>query len=235
MTDSLKHAKAYPFALPADSYVLNQDGWEPLHPGEHETRNRHAVIASGSNASPSRLEAKFKNHRDLLNDPLYVTKAKLRDFDTVYSAHFAEYGSIPATLAHIKNIETDVFVTWMTDGQLQRMHETESLGVNYDYVRLEGIGLVIEDGSGYTQAHAYLSRRGCLACPDGNPIALAAVNATGRTWKAMSQEDVLDHARKLIAPDLITDDFIRSHIDNADLRQQREFRIGAHDVRFGRQ
>jgi len=204
----------------------------PLHVGEHKTQNRHAVIASGSNASPDRLKAKFQDHADLLDQPIYVTRAKLRNFDTVYSAHFAEYGSIPATLAHARDIETDVFVTWLTDGQLKCMHQTESLGVNYDYVRLEGIGLVIEDGSGYTQAHAYMSRRGCLSL-EGKPISLSSVNATGRTWRAMTQEEVLDHARKLIAPHQDTDVFVREHIDCHDTRQERISKLSETAVPHG--
>ncbi|MBL4614402.1 MAG: hypothetical protein JKY27_05965 [Magnetovibrio sp.] len=188
--------------------------------GDHNFKNRHAVIASGSNASPNRLAAKFSNHGHLLDDALFVTRATLHDFDAVYSAHISNYGSIPATLAHTPGTDADVFVTWLTDAQLERMHTTEAVGENYDYARLNGISLVLEDGSGYTQAHAYMSKRGCLS-HDGRPIALAALNATGRMWCAMSQTEVLDHARSLIAPELDANNFIQSHIECANTRQAR--------------
>lgn len=165
------HAKAYPFHIPDDSYVLGKDGWRPVNdPADtHEhTQGRHAVIASGSNASPDRLAIKFADHAHLLSDPIPVTQAQLHDFDSVYSAHFSGYGSIPATLAHAPGAMAEVFVTWLTDAQLNRMHETEAVGVNYDFVKLTDIRLLNEYGGGFTQAHAYMSKRGCLN-KDGEP------------------------------------------------------------------
>lgn len=220
MNCPIHHAKSYPFDIPQGSYLLNRDGWFPLYTGGHQTKGRHAVIASGSNASPERLAAKYRGHDHLLDDPLFVTRATLRDFDAVYSAHFSSYGSIPATLAHAPSTEVGVFITWLTDGQLQRMHETESVGENYDYAHLHGIGLVLEDGSGYTQAHAYLSKRGCLN-HNGKPIPLSTLETQGRQWEAMSQSEVLDYARSLIAPKESTDSFIKAHIECPKTRKKR--------------
>lgn len=225
-TCPINHAKSYPFDIPEHSYVLRKEGWTTLDVGPNECKNRHAVIASGSNASPDRLMRKFAGHPQLLENPLYITRATLHEFDAVYSAHISHYGSIPATLAHAPGTQTDVFVTWLTDHQLERMHETEAVGVNYDYARLQGIGLVLENGSGYTQAHAYMSKRGCLN-HDGHPIALSSMKATGRIWKAMNQAEVLNHARSLIAPGLDTDSFIKSHIDCPDTRQARTDQLAA--------
>jgi len=228
----IKHAKAYPFDIPDGSFVLNKDGWSPLSVGEHQTENRHAVIASGSNASPEHLACKFKDHSDLLEDPLFATRATLRDFDAVYSAHISRYGSIPATLAHAPGTESDVFVTWLTNAQLNRMHETEAVGINYDYARLDGIGLVLEDGSGYTHAHAYISKRGCLN-RGGKPIPLTALNSEGRMWKSMNQSEVLDYARALVAPHEDADNFIQSHIECSDTRQQRSTKLAQNALDHG--
>lgn len=216
----ITHAKAYPFDIPDGSYVLGKDGWKPMTVGGHKTEKRHAVIASGSNASPNRLAAKYQDYGYLLDEPVYVSRATLHDFDSVYSAHISGYGSIPATLAHAPGAEADVFVTWLTDGQLARMHDTEAVGKNYDFARLDRIILVLDDGSGYTHAHAYLSRRGCLN-HDGQPVSLAATTTQGRMWKAMSQTDVLRHARDITAPDQDIDTFIKAHIDCPDTRQTR--------------
>ncbi|MCR4377557.1 MAG: hypothetical protein NUV50_05625 [Rhodospirillales bacterium] len=213
------HAKAYPFAIPEGSYVLTPDGWRPLD-GDPVLGARHAVIASGSNASPDRLMAKYADHAHLLEDTIPVTCAQLHDFDAVYSAHISHYGSIPATLAYVPGAIADVFVTWLTDAQLQRMHETEAVGVNYDFVKLTGINLLCGNEIGLTSAHAYLSKSGCLN-KDGKPIPLAAFNVDGRQWRAMTQAEVLDYARSRLDPDEHTDTFIRRHIECADTRAQR--------------
>jgi len=216
----IQHAKSYPFDIPDSSYVLDSKGWGPLPTGGFETDGRHAVIASGSNASPLQLARKYQGHSHLLDQPVYVTRAILQDFDAVYSAHFSSYGSIPATLAHAPGVQSSVFVTWLTDGQLNRMHETETVGVNYDFTRLYGIHLAIENGDTLDTAHAYLSRRGCLN-RDGQPVPLAELTTLGRTWTPMSQSEVLDYARSLIAPQKDTEAFIEAGIKSPALRAKR--------------
>ncbi|HEY9164065.1 MAG TPA: hypothetical protein VIN57_05600 [Magnetovibrio sp.] len=215
----IQNAKAYPFLIPEDSYVIEPDGWFPLTCAP-QLAGRHAVIASGSNASPERLRAKFGEHRHLLEAGIPVLRAQLHDFDAVYSAHIANYGSIPATLAHAPGTVLDVFVTWLTDAQLERMHETEAVGVNYDFVRLSGIHLLCDSGAALTTAHAYLSKRGCLNM-GGKPVALTAINAIGRPWQSMTQIQVLDYARNVSAPHEDLDAFIRQHIDCPDTRTSR--------------
>jgi len=216
----IHHAKSYPFEIPDHSYVLGKEGWSALAPGGHETDGRHAVIASGSNASPERLREKYQKHEHLLDQPVYVTRATLHDFDAVYSAHFSSYGSIPSTLAHAPGAQSNVFVTWLTDGQLDRMHETEAVGMNYDYTRLHGINLTLESGPTLDTAHAYLSCRGCLN-RDGRPVPLAELSTRGRTWTPMSQSEVLDYARSLIEPHEDSDKFIEAGINSPALRLKR--------------
>lgn len=218
----VKHAKSYPFHIPDGSYVVDQDGWRPIAPtGTHDTHGRHGVIASGSNASPDHLAAKFNGLGHLMSETIPVIRGVLHDFDTVYSAHISSYGSIPATLHPAPGAMADVFITWLTDAQLNRMHETESVGVNYDYAQLNAISLVTEAGAGFTQSHAYISKRGCLT-KDGNPVPLAATRTEGRHWQAMNQAEVLDYARTVTAPDeSCTDRFIRAHIDCATTRAKR--------------
>jgi hypothetical protein len=213
------HAKAYPFCIPEGSFVLERGGWRSLAVMP-KLKNRHAVIASGSNASPDRLIAKYVDHTHLLEDTIPVVRAKLHDFDAVYSAHISRYGSIPATLAYAPGTIADVFVTWLTDAQLERMHETKAVGVNYDFVKLSGIHLLCENDEGLTTVHAYLSKHGCLN-RGGKPISLAALNVEERQWQAMTQPEVLDYVCARLAPDEHTDTFIRQHIDCASTRAQR--------------
>ena len=204
---AIKHAKAYPFFIPETSYVVDRDGWRALDNSAPPT-NPHRVIASGSNASPDRLVAKFKNVSDLLSNPISVTRAVLHDYQAVYSAHFTKYGSIPATLAYVPKITSDVFVTWLDDAQLDHMHKTESVGVNYHFEPLANIRLILETGEVVDHAHAYLSAKGCLQ-KDGKTVALSQ----------MSQTEVLSYAQSLILPDHDDlDGFILSHIENEKVR-----------------
>ncbi len=227
----IQHAKAYPFDIPQSAYVLDRDGWRPIDSDVHQA-GRHAVIASGSNASPARLLAKYENAPQLLDDTISVTRAQLHDFDAVYSAHIARYGAIPATLAHAPGAIADVFITWLTDAQLEHMHESEAVGVNYDYAKLTGIHLLCGHSGGMTQAHAYLSRRGCLN-KDGKPIPLAATQTQRRQWSAMTQTEVLEYARAQIAPSEDTDTFIRQHIDCTDTRAARTQHLSENALSLG--
>lgn len=215
----IQNAKAYPFLIPEASYVLEPSGWFALTSAP-QLKGRHAVIASGSNASPERLQAKYAGHMHLLEAGIPVLRAQLHDYDAVYSAHIASYGSIPATLAYAPGTVLDVFITWLTDAQLERLHATEAVGVNYDFVKLSGINLLCDSGAALTTAHAYLSKRGCLNVGD-KPVSLAAVHATGRHWRAMTQTEALEHARMQIAALEAPDAFIRHHIDSPEIRISR--------------
>src|SRR3546814_20831446 len=54
-----------------------------------------------------------------------VTRTWLGDHDVVYSAHVTRYGSLSATLHRAPGTRVQVYVTWLTEAQLPRMHETE--------------------------------------------------------------------------------------------------------------
>ena len=59
----------------------------------------------------------------------------LSGFDSVYSAHVTSYGSIAAMYVPVPHqTRSRQFITWLDDDQLHIMHQTESLGVNYDLV-----------------------------------------------------------------------------------------------------
>ena len=104
------------------------------------------------------------------------------------------------------------------DAQLNRMHETER---NYTYDHLESVTVDI-DGEGRTlsEAYAYTAKVGCVN-HDGSPVALREIDADGRTLPAMSQPQILDFVRTRLAPEVDLDDFIRAHIDDDTVRQER--------------
>ncbi len=217
--DLLGRAKSYPFRIPGCSYLLVDGGYEELPEDGPlpDLSARQPVLACGSNQSPERLARKFAG---FIDGPVPVIRAGVTDFDSVYSVHFSRNGSIPATYQQAPGATASLFVNWLTPAQQQRLHETEAVGRNYDFGRLDGIQVRMDGGGVLTHAFAYVGRHGCLINDDA-PVALAAVPATGRRWPALTEEQVLTLARDRLAPDRPLDDFIRETISEEKTRLAR--------------
>ena len=153
-SDSVRRALSYPFEIPSRSYVVAGVRYEELPDGAPlpDVAGRHPVLALGSNQSPQQLIRKFKD-RGL--GPIPVVRGRLHDFDIVYAAHVAAYGSIPATLRHCPGAAVTLFVNWLDEAQLARMHETETATGNYHFGRLDVITLRLEIGGDLTSAFLY--------------------------------------------------------------------------------
>jgi len=219
----LRLAKGYPYAAPGGSY-LYRDGTStplsgPLDPGL--TAGRVPVVAHGSNRAPEQLHRKF-GHLQGAASEIPVTRAWLAGHDVVYSAHMTRYGSISATLHEAPGTRVQIYITWLTDAQLPRMHETEIGLGNYGYGRMGGLDLQIENGPQLTEAFAYLSVHGCLADPEkaDAPLALSAVPASARVHRAVDQETALAvlHARH--HPGDVLDAMILANIKNTQQRRR---------------
>ncbi len=181
---ALIRALGYPYPAPPDDFI-----W---HAGEARTfddrislADRVPVLAVGSNRAPEQLRRKFGD-----DATVPVTIVRLRDHDVVYSAHMASYGSIAATLAPSPGTLVTVSLTWLTPAQLERMHETESLGVNYDYGLAESLPIDIGAGRPVCPIGCYLGRRGAFA-PDGTPVRLAEVSAREQVFNSSTQPEIL--------------------------------------------
>ena len=174
------------------------------------------MIGYGSNAAPEQLARKF---RDTLGETaIPVLRAPLADHDVVYSAHFARYGSIGATLAVSPGTTVDVAVLTLGAAELGCIHETE-LGV-YDFGTLRDARLTLRDVTPPPmRAEVYLSRHGGVA-RDGGPIALAEVAAERRRLPALSQTQVLEMARDRLAPGQPLDSFLATVIDDRTARER---------------
>lgn len=156
-----------------------------------------------------------------------IQRGMLHDFDSVYAAHLAGYGSVPSTFHPSPGTRVTTYILWLDDAQLNRMHETER---NYTYDRLEGVAVDIPDaGETLGEAFAYTAKVGCVNV-DGAPVALAEISADGRTLVAMRQAEMLDHVRARLAPDLDLETFIRAHIDDEDVRRERTRALSADSV-----
>ncbi|MGO1120261.1 hypothetical protein ACTL6U_16265 [Rhodovibrionaceae bacterium A322] len=195
-----------------------------------QLRGRHAVLGHGSNRAPSQLQRKFAGPEfqrqlgaapELADQVIPVTYIWLEDHDVVYSAHVTRYGSIASNLTHHKGCRVRVAVTWLTDLQLQRMHETE--GPNYPYGRLAGarwqsdLPLAGADENSIP-LQVYKSQYGCLPGPDGPALSMAAVRAEGRPGRSAGQEAALALVQQRHHPDEDLDSHILANIADSDRR-----------------
>jgi len=221
MHDQIRHAKSYPFAIPERSYVFVDGDIRPWDASLDRT-GHIPVIAVGSNQSPDQLRRKYDGFSGIA---IPAERARLHDFDVVYAAHISSYGSVPATLQASPGTAVALFVLWMDEPALARMHATEG---NYTYDRLKGIRLELESGRTLDQAYVYSAKVGCLNVEDGC-ASLAAIPARERTNPAFRQADILARVRDWLEPGMALDAFVSAHIADADLRRARIAEIG-HDA-----
>ncbi len=223
--DRLRRAKSYPYAIPDHSFLLTDRGYEAVTDADPlpDLGDRWPVLAVGSNQSPDRLADKLAG---LCDSPLPVIRARVVDFDVTYSAHFSRYGAIPATLQQSPGTTVSVFVAWLLSHQLARLHETEAIGINYDFGRLDGIAVHMGGLDAPDHLFAYVSRRGSLT-DGGAPVSLASIPAHGRRWPAKDQMGMLTRARDRLAPGQDLDRFIDETILDPALRQTRTDALAA--------
>ncbi len=210
---ALARARGYPYPIPNRSYHWRESRTHTFDPSV--TAGRTPVLAVGSNQSPEQITRKF-GHVDGAEIP--VQRCTLQDFDVVYSAHIAGYGSVPAMLQAAPGTTVTLFVNWLDEAQLAAMHDTELRSGNYHYGRLDRIALTLDGGETLTSVHGYISRRGHIRHGDEG-IALAKVTAQNRQRPARDTAQMLAHVHERIAPDQALDDFILRLIDESDFRQ----------------
>jgi hypothetical protein len=176
--------------------------------------DRQPVLAYGSNASPEVLERKFGDGEDVI---VPMIRARLADFDVVYSSHFSPYASIPATLQRSEGTTVTRFVSYLTRSQLHVMNETEP---NYFLASIQGIDCELAFGGRLSSLTTYLTRHGCLTIDDSE-IALADIDAEGRRFPALGELEVLKHVRKRFAPDQGLEEFLLETASDEQLSKQR--------------
>ena len=225
MFDPILHAKSYPFSPPDHCFLYQGGDWERLDhgrldDGRLEAEGRVPVLAAGSNQSPAQLKRKYGNLADAGIIP--ARRGRLHDFDVVYAAHLTAYGSVPATFQHSPGTAVVVFVLWLDEPQLARMHETEG---NYTYDHLTGIRVTLDSGAEMSRAFAYSSKSGCLN-HGGSCIGLQEIPASGRRFEAFGQVEALTLMRDRFAPSEEVDRFVRQHLDDRDVHQHRTRAMG---------
>ncbi len=243
-------AKSYPFDVPDASYVYFGGQAKPVNGytgaraqwtvaslggtaqlGDLLTDNqrqdleqpRTAVLACGSNASPTRLAQKYQEK--IPDAVIPVVRCTLMDHAVVHAANLTVYGSVPATFARSAGTRVETFVTLLTAAQLQIMDQTETLGVSYD--RLEVSASQVEPETDHLNTgrfHAYVSLHGALLF-DGEPRSLATIRGERVPYEQADQETAQAHAQRSLDHTGHVDEFIRENLEDKALRKQRAKRL----------
>ena len=225
-----ERAISYPFDVPGASYIYVNGEVRPLDSFDPNDYPGHvAVLAYGSNAAPTQLRRKFGDVDGDITIP--VMRVRLHDFDVVYAALIASYGSIPATLQYSPGACLSTFITYLPQCVIPRMHETESVGTSYSYVHLHGIHAEMELGPVVEECEAYLSLSGCLAV-DGSCLALAEMAAQDRTFPEATQREALEHVARMTSRNADIRSFVVSSVRDARARQECRDVLASHAVAF---
>ncbi|MEO1091586.1 MAG: hypothetical protein AAFX81_13205 [Pseudomonadota bacterium] len=175
-------AEGYPYDLREEAFTFRGGEAQPFD--TDLLLDRTAFLAIGSNAAPQRLLAKF-GHDEIVP----VIPARLADHAVVYAATVTGYGSIPATIVVAPGAVALVSVTFLTDGQVATMDESEAVGERYERIDLTE-ATQIETGPFVGPVVAYRSLLGALLVND-QPLRLAEVPTVGTKFGAAYQTGVL--------------------------------------------
>jgi hypothetical protein len=202
-------ACAYPWARPAGSYLLGEDGHatplseltrrerehaiERFSSGGRDEVGRVPLLAIGSNAAPEALQRKFAHFEDAGDRTVLAVSGRLHEFDVGFSAHPALYGAMPATIFPSPGTAVSTTLLWVTPAQFTQLTWSE---LSYRLGRLRTRFEVDHADERFDEVLVFVSHWGAF-CPDGEPVALAAVPADGRTATALTQEQALDRAAAL--------------------------------------
>jgi hypothetical protein len=201
----LARAVDYPWARPAGPYLLQGAVVEPL--ADLGTAQRERIIdrfssaaggrlpllAFGSNAAPEVLERKFAHFAAESDRAVLVLTGRLHDFDVGVAPQPTMYGSMPATLFPSPGTAFQAALLWVTPAQFTQLAWSE---ITYRLGRLRTRFDVDESGQSFDEVLAFASRFG-IFCPEGDPVALAAIPATSRTANSLTQEQLLAAAAAL--------------------------------------
>ncbi len=228
--ETIARALAYPWERPLGSYLLGVDGVEGFEAMAPERREgvlasftgadsgRLPVLAIGSNAAPEALERKFA-HFDAEEDrAVLALTGRLHEFDVGVAAQPTMYGSLPATLFPSPGTAVSATLLWVTLAQFTQLTWSE---FTYRLGQLRARFEVEENGTSFNEVLVFVSRFGAFS-PDGEPVALAAIPATGRSAPELSEEQLLDRAAQLaLSPEADAEALIRAIFEHPAATAER--------------
>jgi hypothetical protein len=206
----------YPFDHPSYSFVFSDGDVLPVDAVPWAAEDRIAVVSYGANRSPTVLRRKFAASSGVVIPTLH---AELRGFDIVYAAFISTLGPVPATVVPSPDAVAEVAVQFFTPQQLERLHESERVGVSYGFAELSGDNLSI-DGAPVSSAFCYYSLYGVLL-DEGEPIALAEAKCRGRRWRALSQREIQSLVRRRLGSEVDADQFVLETVFSDSIRKER--------------
>lgn len=245
--DKIAWAKSYPFDVPQRSYIYSRGRAHSLvsysvnglvdasvEDNGQEVRvtnvltasqirslemdHRHAVLACGSNASPSRLAQKFSGK--FYNAVIPVIAVELEDHCIVHAANITVYGSVPATYSKLKKARVKTFVTFLTEEQLEVMDQSEQLGLEYDRPDFSPDKVKLETDEKIGEVSGYINRHGALLV-EGDPTALASVQSENVHYKHLNQIEAQSAVMKALGVSHAMEHYIAQNIDDHGLRNAR--------------
>ena len=184
-----ERATHYPYDAPMDSFVISGDSYAIKSDTDlWDLRDRIAVLSVGSNRSPQQLLRKFGD-----DSYLPVTRALLKDCDVIHSACFSYYGAVPCSAYPCKGTDIMLNAVWLTKDQLQIMHDTEAVGIAYDYAVWQDRSVEIKDAVQPDAVYGYATRLGYFPDQEGKPFALSSLAAENRQYSPLSQAQARTH------------------------------------------
>jgi SAM-dependent methyltransferase len=214
-------ALGYPWERPASSYILRGEAVELLDdvaPAKRSstvrafTADRHPLLSFGGNAAPSWLARKFAHFPEEPDRTVLVLAGELHGFDVGPAASLAPTGYMPATLFASRGTAVRAAVVWATPAQVTQLTWSE---IPYRLVRLDDARFVMDEADvEVDQIFAYVHRLGSF-CIDGSPVALAAIPASRRTARALTQRELLDVAARIVMrADAKAEDLVHAIFDD---------------------
>lgn len=155
---------------------------------------RVPVVGFGSNACPGQLAEKFSVAQNKWGDitasgdhhTAPALRGSLHDVAAVYSSKLGIHGYVFGELIDTPGATTDVFVNFLSPGQLRRMVRSENAYELCDLgeVSIEGLATAIT-------AYGFVGKNEVLLDASGNPILLESAHTRGVDLPSMNQEEVL--------------------------------------------
>jgi hypothetical protein len=202
---AIAQAFAYPWERPSGSYLLSSGALAPLESmdaGERDAAiasfaatgsGRLPLLAIGSNGAPATLQRKFAHFEAAADREVLALCGRLHDFDVGVAPQPTLYGALPATLFASPGTAVRASVLWVTPAQFTQLTWSE---ITYRLGRLRARFEVDEGAVGFDEVIVFASRFGSF-CPDGEPAALAAISARGRSAAGLSQQELLGLAARM--------------------------------------
>lgn len=157
--------------------------------------DRHPIVGFGSNACPGQLCEKFSPAQNKWGDIteegdhhiIPTLRGKLSDVAAAYSSRLGIHGYMFAELIEAQGAETEVFVNFLSPGQLARMIRSEG------QYKICDLGEVTIDGMVKPiTAYGFAGKNNVLLDAEGRPILLDSVNTKGVDMPSMSEVEVLN-------------------------------------------